>query len=211
MDIILTQRDESILKCLVMCVRVLSLRQMAVHWWNGEMANARRRMKQLAEVRLVAAIEVLARPISSLDGPVTCWWPGSPEPDFGALSYLFQNRLRRLPSRMVKVYVASDRAAALFGGQSNGELSHPTQAGHDLGVAAIWLTLARTNSQKSERWIGEDRMANLRVGEKRPDAFIVNVQGQVESVIEFGGDYDRSRVEAFHRDCAERNLPYELW
>ena len=54
-------------------------------------------------------------------------------------------------------------------------------------------------------------MANLRVGEKRPDAFIVNVQGQVESVIEFGGDYDRSRVEAFHRDCAERNLPYELW
>ena len=38
MDIILTQRDESILKCLVMCVRVLSLRQMAVHWWNGEMA-----------------------------------------------------------------------------------------------------------------------------------------------------------------------------
>ena len=97
MDIILTQRDECILKCLVMCVRILSLRQMAVHWWNGEMANARRRMKQLAEVRLVAAIEVLARPISSLDGPVTCWWPGSPEPDFGALSYLFQNRLRRPP------------------------------------------------------------------------------------------------------------------
>ena len=45
---ILTQRDIEILLALVQKVRIFSLRQIARHWWHGEMANARRRLNLLA-------------------------------------------------------------------------------------------------------------------------------------------------------------------
>ncbi len=59
-------------------------------------------------------------------------------------------------------------------------------------------------------WRGEDLMAHTRLGQKLPDAFIVDDQEQVIWVIEFGGGYDAERVEAFHQDCVSRNLPYQL-
>lgn len=211
MDIILTARDEALLRCLSTFVRLMSLRQMAMHWWNGEVSNARRRMKQMTQIQLVVTVEVIARPILSLTNPIVIWKPGQPAPDFGQLAYFFQQRLRRIPARMIKVYVASERTAAMFGGRSLGELSHPTQAGHDLGVTAIWMNLSKCNPEKARQWVGEDRMTGLVLGEKRPDAFLVRPDGHVESVVEFGGDYDRRRVEEFHRHCEERNLSYELW
>jgi hypothetical protein len=30
-------------------------------------------------------------------------------------------------------------------------------------------------------------------------------------VIEFGGDYDRDRIQSFHDDCVSRILPYQMW
>jgi len=39
----------------------------------------------------------------------------------------------------------------------------------------------------------------------------VDAAGNVAWVLEFGGGYDAARVEAFHVDCAARNLPYQLW
>jgi hypothetical protein len=42
-----------------------------------------------------------------------------------------------------------------------------------------------------------------------PDAMIRTPQGSI--IIEFGGAYSKSKIEHFHRFCAERNLPYELW
>ena len=44
----LTNRDPEILQALVQKVRLFSHRQIADHWWNGELANARRRLKRLA-------------------------------------------------------------------------------------------------------------------------------------------------------------------
>lgn len=211
MDIILSGRDEELLRCLTSYVRLMSLRQMALHWWNGEIANARRRMKQLTQVQLVVAVEVFARPILTLDRPVAVWQPGQAPADFRQLAWFFQQRLRRIPARVIKVYVASERAASLFGGRSCGELTHPAQAGHDLGVTAIWMSLAKSDPLRAGFWVGEDLMTGLVPGEKRPDAFLVNESGHLESVVEFGGDYDRRRVEEFHQHCAERNLSYELW
>ena len=48
-------------------------------------------------------------------------------------------------------------------------------------------------------------------GEKVPDAFLLNREGQPINVIEFGGSYDADRLQAFHNDCLDRALAYEIW
>jgi hypothetical protein len=209
--IALTERDEELLRALVLKVRLFSLRQIANHWWGGEIANTRRRLKQLVEAGLVTSAEVLARPISRLDGPIISWNVGDAAPDFGAIAYALQQRLRRVPARPTGILVASESAATLLGGRCRGELTHPAQASHDLGVAAIWLNFATHSPHKATAWIGEDLLSHTRHGQKCPDAFLVGPQGAVSSVVEFGGDYSRERIKSFHEDCADRELPYELW
>ena len=51
-DLHITNRDREILQALVQKVRLFSQRQIADHWWDGELANARRRLKRLAHREL---------------------------------------------------------------------------------------------------------------------------------------------------------------
>ena len=91
----------------------------------------------------------------------------------------------------------SPTPAHAFGGTARGELRHPTQATHDLGVAAGWLRLHQVAPKWAAAWRGEDLLAHTRRGEKLPDAFIV--------------DDDAELDEAFHQDWVSRNFPYQLW
>jgi hypothetical protein len=59
-QITLTTRDEELLKALALKVRLFSLRQIANQWWNGELANTRRRLRQLVQVDLLLSAQVLA-------------------------------------------------------------------------------------------------------------------------------------------------------
>lgn len=210
-QITLTDRDEELLKALVMHVRLFALRQVADHWWNGELANTRRRLRQLMSVGLLISAQVQARPIHRLTGPIFEWKPGHQAPDFGPLAHQLQTRIRRIPVRSINAFMATDRAAKLVGGVSRGELKHPGQATHDLGVAAVWLHLSRHEPQRAAMWVGEDLMARHCIGDKRPDAFLCDASGAITGVVEFGGDYDRSRIEGFHEHCASHRLPYQLW
>jgi hypothetical protein len=108
-------------------------------------------------------------------------------------------------------WIATEKASQIFGGAQRGELKHPLQATHDIGVAAVWLRLREIAPQWAMAWRGEDLLAHTRLGEKLPDAFIVDKNEKVLWVIEFGGSYDARRVKAFHEDCAARDLPYQLW
>lgn len=207
----LTHRDRSILQALVQKVRLLSQRQIVDHWWNGEVANTRRRLKRLASHDLVTRITVQARSLPALESPLISWRPGDSAPDFGQIAYRCQNRWRLRPTRPCSVWLATEVASQAFGGVGRGELKHPTQATHDLGVAAVWLRLNEVAPQWATAWRGEDLLAHTRRGEKLPDAFIVDDSEQVVWLIEFGGGYDAERVEAFHQDCAARGLPYQLW
>jgi hypothetical protein len=49
----LTPRDHAIVQALVQKVRLFSQRQIVDHWWNGELANSRRRLKRLADRNLI--------------------------------------------------------------------------------------------------------------------------------------------------------------
>ncbi len=207
----LTQRDRALLQALVQKVRLFSQRQIADHWWNGELANCRRRLGRLADRGLVQRISVLARPIPVLESPLTSWRPGDSAPNFGQVAYRCQERWRHRPARPCTACLATEVASQAFGGAARGELKNPTQATHDLGVAAVWMRMQHVAPQWAAAWRGEDLLAHTRRGEKLPDAFIVTETEQVAWVVEFGGGYDAQRVEAFHEDCAERELPYQLW
>jgi hypothetical protein len=207
----LTDRDSAIVQALVQKVRLLSQRQIVDSWWNTDVANSRRRLKRLVEQHLVQRTIVLAKPAPLIEAPLVNWKPGDPSPDFGQVAYQCQDRWRMRPTRQCVVWFATERASQIYGGAGRGELKHPSQATHDLGVAAVWLRLRQVAPAWADAWKGEDLLAHTRVGEKLPDAFIVDQSDQTVLVIEFGGAYDAERIEAVHRDCENRELPYQLW
>jgi len=206
-----TRRDQEFLQALCLKVRLFGQRQIADGFFEGALANARRRLKQLAANGLLTRMTVQARAVPALESPLASWRPGDSEPEFGQVAYRCQSRWRQRPTRPCCVWIATEKAAQIYGGVRRGELKNPTQATHDLGVAAVWLRLRHVAPQWATAWRGEDLMAQTRIGEKLPDAFIIDAQEQVAWVIEFGGGYDAERVRAFHEDCAQRGLPYHLW
>jgi hypothetical protein len=207
----ITGRDREIVQALVQKVRLFSQRQIVDYWWNGEQPNARRRLRRLAECGLIIRMTVQARSALPIKSPLASWQPGEPAPDFGQVAYRCQQRWRHRPTRPCSAWIATEKAAQIFGGVQRGDLKNALQATHDLGVASVWLRLRETAPQWAYAWRGEDVLAHTRRGEKLPDAFIVDESGQVIWVIEFGGGYDTERVKAFHQDCVHRALPYQLW
>jgi len=207
----LSDRDRQLLQALVEKVRLFGLRQIAQHWWNDEMANARRRLRRLASAGLITRITVQARPLPQLLGPIASWKPGAPVPEFGPAAHQLQTRWLKRPVRASTAYIATQRASQLFGGTARGELKHATQATHDLGVSAVWLRLHDRAPEWADAWRSEDLLAHTRRGEKLPDAFLLNTAGDTVCVVEFGGSYDTRRVREFHEDCADRGLPYQIW
>ncbi len=207
----ITSRDADLLQALVQKVRLFSQRQVADDFWEGALPNAKRRLKRLAEGNYVTRLTVQARSVPVLESPLASWRPGDSDPNFGQVAYRCQSRWRKRPVRPCTVWIATEKAAQLYGVSCRGALKNPLQATHDLGVAAVWLRLRQAAPKWAAAWRGEDLLAHTRVGEKLPDAFIVDAQQQVACVIEFGGGYDSDRVKAFHEDCAQRNLPYQLW
>lgn len=207
----LTERDQRLLLAMLLKVRLLSLRQIAAAWWQGEIANARRRLKRLIAGELLLPLTVAARTLPAFSGPTLVWKPGDPTPDFGRIAHLFQSRWRRRAVRPTKAYIATPKAAQLLGGRGADQLKHPAQATHDLGVAAVWLHLLEHAPAWAEAWRGEDQFSHTRPGEKRPDAFIVDEAYEPLWLMEFGGDYDARRIQEFHEDCQVREIPYQLW
>jgi len=208
---LLCDRDREILVALTQKVRVLAFRQIAEHWFGGDRANARRRLRILAAAGLVTRATVMARPLPVLLTPVATWKPGESTPDAGGVSHRLKSRWRNRPTRGCRVILATTRSGQLLGCRTSGELTRATQSSHDLGVAAVWLRFDRTDPDRASAWRGEDVLAHTRRGEKCPDAFLVDARGEVRAVIEFGGDYGPERVRAFQLDCVDRQLPYEIW
>ncbi len=207
----LTHRDREILVALLTRVRLFSQRQLAETWFHSEVANARRRLRFLEGAGLVQSIQVAARPLPPVDSPVFCWKPGDLPPDAGAVSFQLVRRWKGRAVRFMTAVVATHEAQRLCGGRGRKQLPHPTQATHDLGVAAVWLSLRRQQSPLADAWRGEDLLAADREGGKLPDAFLVDSSDRVTAAIEFGGAYRPERVRDFHEHCSDRSLPYWLY
>lgn len=207
----LRKREQEILTAVTLKVRLLSQRQIADAWYGGDVPNARRQMNRLAERGLVCRQLLPAQAMPVLAAPLVTWKPAQAAPDFGSVAYHCQARWRGRALRPSVMWVATDKALAQLGGPAARPAFKPLQTTHDLGVAQVWLHLHRTAPAWAEAWRSEDLLAHTREVEKCPDAFVVNAAEQVVMVIEFSGRYDAARIEAFHRDCAQRELPYQLW
>lgn len=209
-----TPRDDEILKTLALKVRVLSLSQIAAAWWTptpGGQASARRRLAALVNARLLLSLPIQARPLPPIEAPFVCWRPGRSAPDFGALAWKLQSRWTR-PPRRTTVYFASKRGANQYGGRLRGEIKREFQVTHDLGVAQVYLNLLRANPDAAAQWVGEDMLRYSHPKDKIPDAVLLSARGESPRlVVEFGGSYDVDRLKKFHRHCAARALPYEIY
>lgn len=210
----LTVRDKQILQALCVSVRLFTLEQVAHHWWlksSNRLATARRRMGLLGRVGYLSKQQVLAAPLPSMQTPILSWKPGEAEPDHGAIAWRLQSRWTQ-SARMTSAYMATPRASQIFGGKAKGYLKQEYQASHDLGVAQMYLYVLSRAPKLASAWIGEDVLAPYRKGQKLPDAVIsASPSERPLLVLEFGGAYDRERVQAFHADCRDRGLPYQLW
>lgn len=213
-----TERDEALVRALLGKIRLASFGQIAQAWWPGSESgrtNARRRVHELVEARLLIRERTFARPMLELKAPVFRWKPGHVKPDPEKLSYQLQSRWEaqdgsREP-RAATVYLASHRAAHVLGGVAIARIQNPSQVTHDIHVTEIYLKLLREEPKLAQAWVGEEIIAPTRVNQKLPDAILRDSQGTPRLVMEFGGAYPSERVQAFHEDCEARGLPYELW
>jgi hypothetical protein len=97
-----------------------------------------------------------------------------------------------------------------FGGRRHHhEIS--AQVTHDLGVAAVWLWFQVNAPTLAAVWVGEDMLAPDRRAETLPDAALFGVDGNPDTLIEFGGSYRAARIAEFHDDCAMRGIGYQIW
>lgn len=207
-----TDRDSELLHALAFKVRMLSLDQIASAWWresSDPRRFARRRLGPLCQAGLLEEREVLAHPLLELRAPVFTWTPGATAPDPEAISYELKTRWTQ-PPRRTPVFIATKRTLAELGG-AGGKLPILGQETHDLHMGSVYLRRLRERPAEAEAWVGEDVFAPQRRGQKLPDAVLLDSSGQVTLVIEFAGSYGSERVARFHEDCAEREVPYELW
>ena len=209
-----TGRERDLVAGMASKIRMLAFEQIVTAWWppgsRSAPTNARRRLSELVRVGLLARERVLARPLLTLAEPAFRWKPGEDAPLFGELSWTLQKRWTE-PAREVTVYLATRRAAAIFGGRADGKIKNPSQVTHDIHLGALYLKFVREAPALAAGWIGEDILAPTREHQKLPDAILHDGEGRPRLVIEFGGSYPTERVRDFHEDCAARGLPYELW
>lgn len=206
-----TERDRELVETLTLRVRLISPDQAARTWWTSTATGprlARRRLDSLAAAGFLRRMVVHAHPELELVRPIAVWSPGEPAPAFGGIAYRLQKRWKQ-PIVQSVVFVATPRAARLFGGRAPG-LKRPLQATHDLHMTTVYLKVLAERPGVAAEWMSEDILAPMRRGEKLPDALVVRF-GKPALVVEFGGAYDAERVERVHKDCVQRHLPYELW
>jgi hypothetical protein len=209
----MTERDREIIVALSAKIRMLSFEDILETWWppsKSAVTNARRRLSAMVDERLLVKDRAFARPRLSLAEPVFRWKPGQEAPAFGELSWKLKSRWTEEP-REITVYLATRRAAGIYGGTADGRIKNHSQTTHDIHLGALYLKLRREAPTLAAGWVGEGVLAPTRERQKLPDAILHDREGRPRLVMEFGGAYPADRLEAFHEDCAARELPYELW
>ena len=211
-SIVLTNRDKELIEALTLRVHLMTLDQAVENWWpptSRAKTTAQSRFRKLESAGWLTRKRVNIHPMLPLKKPVVVWSPGDAEEDFGPVAYRLQKRWTQ-SLKLTTVLLASRKAANHFGG-FGGKFKHRTQLTHDVHLAEVYLRYLRADGSIAKRWQGEEIAEKDDPADKLPDATIVDVDGVANLIVEFGGSYDRRRVEKFHRFCERKSLPYELW
>jgi hypothetical protein len=208
------ERDIPIVTTLTRRVRLLSLDQIARTWWseNGDARrSASKRLRALEELELLGRTQIVCEPLLKLDDPLFHWDPGEPPPEsFEAISNRLLSRWDA-PPRSTTVFYATRTAVNAYGGCQAGFASHPYEATHDLHVAELYLRILRLFPDLAPYWRAEEELPRPDPGGFKPDAALVDPDGQLRLFIEFAGRYSPERLQKIHFYCVGRGFPYELW
>ena len=155
----------------------------------------------------------LTVPLLRFKYPVYAWEPGSVAPDFHEIANLLTARSYAAPWRAVRLYWAARKAESLTGGLS-GVNRQPLQVQHDLGTTAAYLHLLAHDPLEADRWLGEDILLRdfpSRLPRKRPDAAVIEDDGEPTRLIEIGGVYSPEDLRRIHRHYSRQGVCYEIW
>jgi len=195
------------------CYRCLSSNLAALYFWPDEdrdLRNAVRRLRALEGAGWIQSRAAFAKRLPRLVAPVVTWMPGQSMPEFGSISYHLKNRSLG-SAETTRIYITTRLAAKRYGGSAD-RWPRVSETTHDLGLAQVYLELQETDSQRAMGWISEASIVSKGTvrGEKLPDAMVREQSGEL-TVIEFGGEYSKPKLTAFHQDCARKTRRYELW
>lgn len=209
--LVLWDRDLEILKVLSRKVLFLSLRQVADTFFEGDAANAVRRLESLEEQGFLVSSRLNARTPPPIDRPLATWIPGEDQPNPSRIAFQLRKRWLRQESRMRLCYFAGKRFEAISGIPCAGKPIRKMQASHDLGLGSLYLHFRSERMADGEKWNGEFTYTCFEATGQRPDAVLLGPSGSPEKAIEYGGIYSTKRIDRFHHWCQARSLPYELW
>ncbi|MEO0853901.1 MAG: hypothetical protein AAFY15_10435, partial [Cyanobacteria bacterium J06648_11] len=199
----LTTRDLVALEVLAHWVRALSLEQLGVllsPTSKDKSSAASRWLKRMAASGLVDEYTSTASEPQSMRVFYRCQLSSKESsslvPDFRALSAQLRRRWMSHPkfTRVVRL----GRAAASMLGVPQPRRMRPSEASHDLQLAAVALSLRDRGVVTS--WEAEESLARREVFKAvTPDALVTLDSGQ-QWVVEGGGSsYSAAKLEAFHR------------
>lgn len=209
-SISLTHRDRSVIELLSVRVRVLSIDQIAERFWadsNRPTRLARDRLAKLERAGLLRRASRPARPLLQIVEPLAIWRPHRPTPDFAAIARQLANRWPDDMVRMECIEVTDEGARGVAGVPAAAPPAD-SELTHDLHVAAVYLRMLDELPARASTWTLETRLPKGQ-GVKVPDAMVRD--GLERTAIEFGGLYDRVKLEAFHDYCRRERMGYELW
>ncbi|MEQ9616821.1 MAG: hypothetical protein RLN60_02170 [Phycisphaerales bacterium] len=208
--ITLTARDRALIELLSVRVRVLSLDQVAARFWP-EAGQGRRlagnRLTKLASAGLVTVQERVTRTMLNLQQPLAIWRPHRPPPDFAHLARTLATRWPDGAARTACVTVTEGGAQGVAGIRASTPPAD-SEVSHDLHLTEVYFRMQDELPARASTWILETHLPKGQ-GVKVPDAIVRD--GLDRTAIEFGGLYDRAKLEAFHDYCRGKRMGYELW
>ena len=209
-----TDRDLDLIETITRRVRLLTYPQIAAIWWPTTVArqSGQRRVSELVREGWLEHRTILAHPPQTVDLPVLCWSPEmkfAMQKDITNVGHHVRSRWSR-PAVPAQVYVASNKAANLFGSTAYGFPSRE-HWNHDLHLAAVYVHYRRRFPDRARQWIGEHALPKAGYRIKDPDAFLVDENRRVVRVIESAGKYCQKQLEQFVKHCYRRKVAFELW
>ncbi len=206
----LTERDRRLIGLLAKRVRMLSVAQVAARFWGDSAERvrlARERLRRLQSAGLLDLVERPCRPMIEIGQPLIIWRAHRAAPDFAALARQltgrWPDRIERLPCVTV-----TDEGARGVAGVRAATPPADSEVTHDLHVAEVYFRMLDELPARASTWTLETRLPKGQ-GVKVPDAMVRD--GLERTAIEFGGLYDRPKLEAFHEFCRSKGMGYELW
>jgi len=203
----LSDKHELLLCTLCHQVRVLTSQQVN-RLVSG--IDAGRELSSLEQARLIEIEPRIIHPELVLDKPVVKWQPGEEAPDFLPIASELRRRWKKSPVE-TEIVVPTKKALRLCGGYN--VKPRASEWRHDVTMSGLYLKYLDEHQEQAERWMSGDELRASRrwyFGDRVPDAVIVCSDGeQVEQIVEFGGSYNRQKLEAMHEEF--QIAPYEIW